>query len=128
MESTISWTELKDQDLGNWAVRTPPARIAESYNRAGRNSPLLPTFRHGNNPRGKGISGYKLQYEIDHVYFLGIILPFPQGNLTHTVSGQFLKSELSKLICFLTINRAWRTSVLLAVHKLGKFVRVQYLK
>lgn len=30
------------------------------------------------------ISGYKLQYEIDHVYFMGIILPFPQGNLTHT--------------------------------------------
>lgn len=29
------------------------------------------------------ISGYKLQY-IDHVYFMGIILPFPQGNLTHT--------------------------------------------
>ena len=125
MESNISWTELKDQDLGT-------GRYTNSKNcrelQPGRNSPLLPTFRPGNNPRGKGISGYKLQYEIDHVYFLGIILSFPQGNLTHTVSCQFLKSELSKWICFLTINRAWRTSVLLAVHKLGKFVRVQYLK
>lgn len=76
VESSISWTELKDQDLENWAVYARPPRIATSNNPDERAPSSLQSVM--------GRSGYKLQFEIDHVYFLGIILPFPQGITSHT--------------------------------------------
>lgn len=81
VESSISWTELKDQDLENWAVHARPPRIATNNNvdeRAPSSLQSVVAIIH------EGRSGYKLQFEIDHVYFLGIILPFPQGITSHT--------------------------------------------
>ena len=89
VESSISWTELKDQDLENWAVHARPPRIATSNNvdeRAPSSLQSVVAIIH------EGRSGYKLQIRNRSRLFSGYHLTFSTGNyLTHIISIHVLR-------------------------------------